>query len=104
MKKVGVIVVALVLLLCIGTVGAFAARGNGAGFIDANGDGICDNYGSRGSGVCFVDADGNVVCDNYGTGCHGVYFIDNNNDGICDNYGSRLGQKNCGGRHCGYNR
>ena len=62
MKKVGVIVVALVLLLCIGTVGAFAARGNGAGFIDANGDGICDNYGSR------------------------------------------LGQKNCGGRHCGYNR
>ena len=37
-------------------------------FYDANGDGVCDNYGT-GCGQYFVDADGDGVCDNYGTGC-----------------------------------
>ncbi len=41
-------------------------------FVDADGDGICDNYGTYGGGleVGFVDADGDGICDNYGTyGC-----------------------------------
>lgn len=80
MKKFGVIIVALVLVLCIGTVSAFAARGSGACYVDANGDGICDNYGTRGNGACYVDANG---------------------DGICDNYGTR---GNGAGRHCGHHR
>lgn len=38
-------------------------------YIDANGDGICDNYGGCRGGNCYskyyVDADGDGVCDNY---------------------------------------
>ena len=104
MKKVGVIIVALVLVLSIGTVSAFAARGNGAGFVDVNGDGICDNYGSKGNGVCFIDTNNDGICDNYSTKCNGTGFIDANGDGVCDNYGTRQGQNHCAGRHCGHNR
>ena len=41
------------------------------GFVDADGDSVCDNCGTgagRGNGAGFVDADGDGVCDNYGTG------------------------------------
>lgn len=45
----------------------------------------------------YVDADGDGICDNRGTGqCSGSY-VDANNDGICDNAGS--GQ--CRGRGLG---
>ena len=53
-------------------------------FIDADGDGICDNSGKAlGSGqgwgkkyrTNFVDEDGDGVCDN---------FVDEDGDGICD--------------------
>ena len=59
-------------MLSLGIGSAYAA-GTGAGqnFVDADGDGICDNYGTgagRGNGAGFVDADGDGVCDNYGTG------------------------------------
>ncbi len=47
-------------------------QGQGIGYVDANGDGICDNHGS----ACgnYVDANGDGVCDNAGTvntGHHG---------------------------------
>lgn len=53
-------------------------------FLDADGDGYCDNYGH-----CFVDDNGDGVCDNH---CYwdddedGIcdYFIDDDEDGICD--------------------
>jgi hypothetical protein len=51
-------------------------RGNGAGFVDEDGDGVCDNCGAgqgqgRGNGAGFVDEDGDGVCDNYGVGQQG---------------------------------
>ena len=79
MKKLVIGLSALALVLSIGTASVFAA-GNGtarggyaAGFIDADGDGVCDNRAGGGCG--FVDADGDGVCDNraggYGTGAQG---------------------------------
>jgi len=62
----GIIVAAAV--LSIGTLSSMAAgeqnRGGRCGqtFVDANGDGICDNRGSAGCG--FVDANGDGICDN----------------------------------------
>ncbi len=61
-------------------------QGPGTNFVDADGDGICDNTGlpvgvrpgtgmGTAQGVGFVDADGDGVNDN---------FVDLNNDGICD--------------------
>jgi hypothetical protein len=58
-----------------------AGTAQGANFVDADGDGICDNAGTRqgrgrGSGkglrgsdqgANFVDADGDRICDNAGT-------------------------------------
>ena len=77
----------------------------GRAFLDANGDGVCDNFtpgtgqgigrSGRGVGVRFVDANGDGVCDNFtpvtgqgigrsGRGV-GVRFVDANGDGVCDN-------------------
>lgn len=77
MKKafLGVLSAAVVLSMCMAT--AFAAGpGRGRYFVDADGDGICDNAGN---GCAYVDADGDGICDNYvsvqsvgyGRGCHG---------------------------------
>lgn len=50
-------------------------RGQGVGFVDEDGDGVCDNFGfgrgfgrGRGQGAGFVDEDGDGVCDYYGLG------------------------------------
>ena len=69
MKKIATSIIAVALLLSVTATGVFAAQGTGAGrgFVDADGDGVCDNYGT-GAGRGFVDADGDGVCDNYGTG------------------------------------
>ncbi len=51
---------------------ACAYCGVSCSFVDADGNGICDNYGTYGCGMGagYVDADGDGVCDNYGTyGC-----------------------------------
>lgn len=74
-----------------------APRGNGRGYIDADGDGVCDNYQG---GACsgYVDADGDGVCDNCagaGTNCPG--YVDTDGDGACDNYGNGA----CGGNGAG---
>lgn len=74
MKKMVMGTISAALVLSMAVTGAFAAghgNGHGRNFVDANGDGVCDNYGT-GCGQYFVDADGDGVCDNYGTGCgHG---------------------------------
>ena len=92
MKKMVIGTISAALVLSMAVTGAFAAghgNGHGRNFVDANGDGVCDNYGT-GRGQYFVDADGDGVCDNYGTG-RGQYFVDADGDGVCDNYGTGCG-------------
>ena len=69
---------ALVFLLTLGVTGAAAAgRGCGRG-----------NWRQAVSGQYFVDANGDGVCDNCGTNCAvgvcsgGRYFVDANGDGV----------------------
>ena len=64
MKKWWIVGTVLVLVLCMGVSGVFAVERR-HGFADADGDGVCDNYGAGGR---FADADGDGVCDNYGAG------------------------------------
>ena len=66
-------------------------------YVDANGDGICDN---RGTGACrYVDVNGDGICDTCGNGaCH---YVDADGDGVCDNYGQYAGTGNGGGHHGG---
>lgn len=86
-----------------------AARGAQAtcpGYVDEDGDGICDNCGATcGSCPGFVDADGDGVCDNYGNSCYGHRghgwcqggagacggYVDADGDGVCDNCGAASG-------------
>jgi hypothetical protein len=75
-----VLVAALMVLIVPLAVEAAGPRGQGtpgAGFVDENGDGICDNCPHAGYGhhYGFVDADGDGVNDN---------FVDEDGDGICD--------------------
>ncbi len=72
--------IAVAIVLVFGTASAYASftGGQGACYVDADGDGVCDNYGSGagctqsggcgGQGACYVDADGDGVCDNCGSG------------------------------------
>lgn len=93
------------------------------GYVDADGDGVCDNYAT---GACaqnghhrgYIDANNDGVCDNYasgacdGPGCGtGAGYVDANNDGICDNYAGGVqgngsnggnGQSNGYGQGSGY--
>ncbi len=85
MKKLLSMVLALTLVASLGVVSASAADGNGCG---------------KGNGA-FVDANGDGLCDNVGSGCgNGYYFVDADGDGICDNYGSFIGRTTCGGNRC----
>ena len=116
MKKVLAAIAAVMILASLGTMSVSAAgRGYGAGngmgggrgwqststgivtgghhgnYIDANGDGVCDNWGTDagGNGGSFVDANGDGICDDYGTGsCGGWRYVDANGDGVCDNVGT----------------
>lgn len=62
MKKM-IAIGAVLLVLALGGVTALAA---GTGYVDADGDGVCDNRpsGAGGNGAGYVDADGDGVCDN----------------------------------------
>ena len=68
MKRTLAGITAAVMMASLGVTGAFAAgNGFGAGFVDEDGDGVCDWYGSgRGMGAGFVDEDGDGVCDHGG--------------------------------------
>ena len=91
MKKLVIGITIAVMVLSISAMSAFAAseapgicyyaascrirRGNGAGFVDEDGGGICDRSASggmrcgNGRRTHFVDADGDGACDNAGAGC-----------------------------------
>ena len=71
-KRIVAMLVAVV--LCMGVTGALVALGRG--YVDADGDGVCDNAGAGcglyGMGRGYVDADGDGVCDNAGYGAYGA--------------------------------
>lgn len=87
-----------------------SARANAAcnGYVDADGDGVCDTCGGKARGGhhgCgnYVDSDGDGYCDactgggsgyrnGSGTG-NGACYVDEDGDGICDNRGTST----CGG-------
>lgn len=99
MKRALIGVLAAAIVLSAGMVTAFGVEpANGCYFVDADGDGICDNRGScgwgggqgAGCGMGFVDADGDGICDNYTAGqCRG------------NGRGSGQGGAFRGGRGCG---
>ena len=125
MKKGVAILLAILLLVSVGTVLGFAGgnrngapepagnaastcpvtsvtgdsatspAGKGYRYTDTNDDGLCDNAGS-GNGYRYIDADGDGVCDNAGNG-NGYRYIDADGDGICDNAGN--GSANSSGGH-----
>mgnify|MGYP001414765592 CR=1 FL=1 len=112
MKKLAAGILAVTLVITVGTVSVFAL---GPRFVDNNSDGICDNRTSSGSGQKngngqgFADEDGDGVCDNRtfaGNGQkngNGQGFAD---EDVCDNQtaaGSGCGRGNGNGRH-GRNR
>lgn len=61
------IMAAAVILSLEGTTALAAGPGYGRYYVDADGDGVCDNIGT-GVGGNFVDADGDGICDNYQSG------------------------------------
>jgi len=76
--KIGIITGILIALVALSTGVAAAQYGQGGSggalYVDADGNGICDNIGT-----CprFVDADGDGVCDYFG-----INGRDSNGDGI----------------------
>ena len=70
-------------------------------FVDANKDGVCDNYQAKvntGRGANFVDKNGDGICDNRGNAGKGQG--NRNGCGI----GYQRGHGNCGGGGFGYQR
>ena len=67
-----------------------AGGGRGPGFTDTNNDGVCDHAPAGGRGSGFVDEDGDGVCDQAVNGARGQRrgFVDEDGDGICDNCGT----------------
>lgn len=92
MKKLAFGIAAAIAAVCIGASSVFAAQNisfgaspdsaAGSGYVDSNGDGVCDNrlFGSCGN---YIDADGNGICDNRLSGSCGNY-VDADGDGVCD--------------------
>lgn len=84
--------------------GNYAGTGTGTGvcqYVDANGDGICDNCNAAHTscGRYYTDANGDGICDNCGTTTcgQGGSYVDSNGDGVCDNYtGSQGGHHGSG--------
>lgn len=121
MKKTLLAVLAVALILSVGTTEAFAScsrsgrrntkscYGSSYGHhssvcshVDADCNGVCDSCGRYCTvktklDCCFVDADANGVCDVCGKyyssakAQHGCRFADTNGDGICDVCGSHHG-------------
>lgn len=105
MKRTAAGILAAIMVLSGGTIQTFAANtGNGRNFIDANSDGICDNYTGK-SGRRFVDEDGDGICDNYvGKSEKGCRFTDEDGDGLCDNCGMKQKNGQNKGKRSGYGR
>lgn len=124
MKKFVIAAIVIILIVALGTVGALASgpAGSGWGYVDADGDGVCDNFGVCGKGARCANADGICsggyfgssyvstdnaayddysACDNYGYCGNG--YVDADGDGVCDNYGTGGSCGHCGGNgggHC----
>ena len=118
MKKTLLGILIGLVILAVGVTTAFAAgpggRHHGTGttgtgvcrYVDANGDGICDNCSAAHTGRSCTDANGDGICDNCGirhTGC-GSCYVDANGDGICDNYTGSQGGHHGGGHGGGCRR
>ena len=63
------------------------------GYSDADGDGVCDGCVSGSCAGCgtYADADGDGICDTCGapsSGGHHRGYVDADGDGVCDNYAS----------------
>lgn len=69
--------------------------GYGGNYVDADNDGVCDNWQNGGYGGNYVDADNNGVCDNWQNGGYGG----GNGNGYCGGYGNGGGYG--GGHHGG---
>lgn len=86
------------LALTVLTTGALAGwhhgRSGGTGSSGNGGAGVCVN-----TACGYVDADGDGICDNRGTGA--CRCVDADGDGVCDNYGQYAGTGNGGGHHGG---
>ena len=82
MKKIHKTIIVSALLLTAAATGIFAAGQRGA-CIPKN-SGVCLNQNCQ-----FIDADGDGYCDNMGQNCR---FVDENGDGICDNMGQGMGR------------
>ena len=73
MKKTAFLLAAAVAVCLMALPASAAGRWNSGGcrgvcsYLDAGGDGVCDNPGS-GRGAGHADADGDGVCDNFGSG------------------------------------
>lgn len=112
MKKLAFGMAAAIAAVCIGASSVFAASQSvpfgaapdsaaGSGYVDSNGDSICDNRISGGCGN-YIDADGNGVCDNRLSGSCDNY-VDADGDGVCDHcLNSRCTAGTTGG--CAQNR
>lgn len=125
MKRILLGVLAAGIVLSIGATTVFASgMHNGQGnafclsgvcqtgscpnYVDADGDGQCDNcdgsHGACPTGSCtnYVDADGDGLCDNC-DGSHGTCqtsscsnYVDTDGDGLCDNHSAN--HDGCGNR------
>lgn len=102
MKKIAAALTMILVFSLLGTTVSAACPGNGRGYVDADGDGICDYYGSgygcgngygcgygRGNGYGCGYGRGNGYGSGYGRGngygC-GRGYVDADGDGVCDNY------------------
>ena len=99
MKKLAIGIAIAVMVLSIGAMSVLAAS-EAPGYVDADGDGICDyavSCGMRcgnGDGAGFADEDGDGICDRRascgmrrGNGRR-ANFVDADGDGACDNAGA----------------
>lgn len=102
MKKLitGIAVMAF-LFLVNGSIVLAAGHARGRNMVDT-GNEKGNNYNNT---VCqFLDADGDGICDNYNTGScgtgagRGAGYVDADGDGICDNYAAGASQNGTGSR------
>lgn len=106
MKKIIMGMLALLLVIPAGVPSVHAATNcpmetvcpqNGSNFVDANNDGVCDNWNGCAN---WADKNSDGVCDNC-TGTHksGCRFTDTNKDGICDNRNATSSKAHHSGHH-----
>lgn len=63
-----------------------------AGYIDADHDGICDNYDGSGNGTCYSDSNKDGICDNYADRDCPYNGTGNHHDGTGSHHGHHYGK------------